>query len=212
MEFGLPPNILEVTDVSQLLGLVVARDALEDAGYSDGSEWDRDKTGVILGIVGMATKTFVPLMNRLQYPVWEKVLKTSGVEARSLALEITETSLLVDPREAAARLADLRSVAGLQLSLDDFGTGYSSLTYVRMFRADDPEARSIVVSTIALAKGLHARVIAEGPETEEQVRFLRANGCDSAQGFYFSHAVPLSELQTLLARGPFQLPEVVAPS
>jgi len=79
MEFGLPPNILEVTDVSQLLGLVVARDALENAGYSDGSEWDREKTGVILGIVGMATKTFVPLMNRLQYPVWEKVLRASGI-------------------------------------------------------------------------------------------------------------------------------------
>jgi len=79
MEFGLPPNILEVTDVSQLLGLVVAREALEDAGYSDSSEWNRDKTGCILGIVGMSTKTFIPLMSRLQYPVWEKVLRTSGV-------------------------------------------------------------------------------------------------------------------------------------
>ena len=79
MEFGLPPNILEVTDVSQLLGLVVARDALEDAGYSDGSEWDREKTGVILGMVGMSAKTFVPLMNRLQYPIWERVLIASGV-------------------------------------------------------------------------------------------------------------------------------------
>jgi polyketide-type polyunsaturated fatty acid synthase PfaA len=79
MEFGLPPNILEVTDVSQLLSLVIARDALEDAGYSDSAEWDRDKTGVILGMVGMSAKTFVPLMNRLQYPIWERVLLASGV-------------------------------------------------------------------------------------------------------------------------------------
>ena len=79
MEFGLPPNILEVTDVSQLLGLVVAKDVLEDAGYGEAREWDREKTGVILGLVGMSAKIFVPLMNRLQYPVWEKVLKAAGV-------------------------------------------------------------------------------------------------------------------------------------
>ncbi len=89
MEFGLPPNILEITDVSQLLGLVVAREALEDAGYSDGSEWDREKTGCILGIVGMATKTFVPLMNRLQYPVWERVLRSAGISDAD-TLKITE--------------------------------------------------------------------------------------------------------------------------
>jgi polyketide-type polyunsaturated fatty acid synthase PfaA len=89
MEFGLPPNILEVTDVSQLLGLVVAKDALENAGYSDDSQWDREKTGVILGLVGMSVKTFVPLMNRLQYPIWEKVLRASGISEED-AKKITE--------------------------------------------------------------------------------------------------------------------------
>ena len=79
VEFGLPPNILEVTDVSQLLGLVVARDAMEDAGYGEGRAFSRENTGVILGVVGMATKLFTPLMTRLQYPVWKKVLKSSGV-------------------------------------------------------------------------------------------------------------------------------------
>ena len=152
----------------------------------------------------------------------QEVLQDSGVEARHLAIEITETALLVDPREAAARLEELRSVAGLRLSLDDFGTGYSSLTYVRMFRADtikidrtfigllpdDPEGQAIVLSTIALAKGLHTTVIAEGPETEEQVRFLRANGCDRAQGFYFSRPVPADEFALLLRKGPFALPSV----
>jgi acyl transferase domain-containing protein/acyl carrier protein len=78
-EFGLPPNILEVTDVSQLLSLVVAKDALEDAGYGEGHEFDRENTGVILGVVGVSTKLYVPLMARLQYPIWEKVLKASGV-------------------------------------------------------------------------------------------------------------------------------------
>jgi len=79
IEFGLPPNILEVTDVSQLLALVVARDALEDAGYGEGSEFDRAHTGVTLGVVGLSTKLYIPLMARLQYPVWEKVLRSAGI-------------------------------------------------------------------------------------------------------------------------------------
>ncbi len=79
MEFGLPPNILEVTDVSQLLGLVAARDALEDAGYGEDREFLRETTGVVLGFVGMGAKLYTPLMSRLQYPVWEKVLRSAGV-------------------------------------------------------------------------------------------------------------------------------------
>ena len=79
VEFGLPPNILEVTDVSQLLSLIVARDALSDAGYMNVKEEILDKTGVILGFVGMSSKLFAPLLSRLQYPVWEKVLINSGI-------------------------------------------------------------------------------------------------------------------------------------
>jgi len=81
MEFGLPPNILEVTDVSQLLALVVAKEALEDAGYGDERNWDRELTGAILGVVGMSSKLVQPLLARLQYPVWEKVLRSAGVPA-----------------------------------------------------------------------------------------------------------------------------------
>ncbi len=79
LEFGLPPNILEVTDVSQLLSLVVARDVLEDAGYGENRAFNRELTGCILGVVGMSSKLVQPLFSRLQYPVWEKVLKNAGV-------------------------------------------------------------------------------------------------------------------------------------
>jgi len=79
MEFGLPPNILEVTDVSQLLSLVVAKEALEDAGYGEEREFDRENTGCVLGFVGTSSKVFTPLMTRLQYPVWEKVLRSVGI-------------------------------------------------------------------------------------------------------------------------------------
>ena len=152
----------------------------------------------------------------------QDALLTSGEEARFLVVEVTETALLDDPQEAAARLHELRSVEGLRLSLDDFGTGYSSLTYLRMLHADeikidrsfvellpdDVEAQAIVLSTIGLARGLNATVVAEGPETEEQVRFLRAHGCDQAQGYYFSRPIPMEQLAVLLREGPFPLPDV----
>ena len=75
MEFGLPPNILEVTDVSQLISLVVARDALNDAGYNDATVELRDRTGVVLG-VGGGQKLITPLTVRLQHPVWREVLQS----------------------------------------------------------------------------------------------------------------------------------------
>jgi acyl transferase domain-containing protein len=78
MEFGLPPNILEVTDISQLLGLVVAKEALEDAGYGQSRKFNRERTGVILG-VAQGRQLSSPLSNRLEYPIWEKVLKSSGL-------------------------------------------------------------------------------------------------------------------------------------
>ncbi len=82
MEFGLPPNILEVTDASQLLALIAARDAFEDAGYGRESEKFtallKEKTGVILG-VGGGQKLITPLTSRLQAPIWEAALKSSGI-------------------------------------------------------------------------------------------------------------------------------------
>jgi len=82
MEFGLPPNILEVTDVSQLLSLVAARDAFADAGYGyESSKFTKElkeKTGVILG-VGGGQKLINPLVSRLQAPIWEKALRSSGI-------------------------------------------------------------------------------------------------------------------------------------
>ncbi|AGH81296.1 polyunsaturated fatty acid synthase PfaA [Psychromonas sp. CNPT3] len=80
MEFGLPPNILELTDISQLMSLVVARDVLADAGISDEKAYDRDKIGITLG-VGGGQKQSSQLTARLQTPILDKVLKASGVNA-----------------------------------------------------------------------------------------------------------------------------------
>ena len=78
MEFGLPPNILEVTEVAQLLSLVLAKEVLGDANYQNASDEIRKKTGVILG-VGGGQKLVGPLISRLQYPIWDRVLKNVGI-------------------------------------------------------------------------------------------------------------------------------------
>ncbi|HTX80290.1 MAG TPA: beta-ketoacyl synthase N-terminal-like domain-containing protein, partial [Longilinea sp.] len=80
-EFGLPPNLLEVTDVSQLLSLVIAKECLEDAGYGEDHKELRERTGVVLGMVGIGSKLAIALMSRLQYPVWDKVLRSYGISA-----------------------------------------------------------------------------------------------------------------------------------
>ena len=157
----------------------------------------------------------------------QNVLKTSHIDGRSLDLEIAEGALLTDPEAAVSKLDEVRDAAGIRLSLDDFGTGMASLTYLRMFNAntikidrefiarlpEDREARGVVRSIIGLAKEMGANTIAEGPETPEQVRFLRSSGCDAAQGFYFSRPVPAEEFAELLRQGPYELPSTeLAPS
>ncbi|MFW6237391.1 MAG: beta-ketoacyl synthase N-terminal-like domain-containing protein, partial [Desulfosudaceae bacterium] len=78
-EFGMPPNMLEATDTSQLLSLVVAKRALEDAGYGDnGRPWDRERTGVVLGVTG-TQELVIPLSSRLGFPHWERALTDAGV-------------------------------------------------------------------------------------------------------------------------------------
>ncbi len=93
MEFGMPPNMLESTDVAQLLALVVARDVLADAGYAPGNGIDHSRTGVILGVTG-GLKMLTPLVSRLQYPVWRRVLKNAG-------LSDEETEAIIERIKAA---------------------------------------------------------------------------------------------------------------
>ncbi len=77
-EFGIPPKILEATDTAQLLSLLVAKRALEDAGYGDGTEFSREKTSVIIGVTG-TQELVIPLSSRLGHPIWRKALEDSGV-------------------------------------------------------------------------------------------------------------------------------------
>src|SRR5262249_6317940 len=140
-------------------------------------------------------------------------LASSGLPARRLELEITETVLLQENEKNPATLRQLRDL-GVKIALDDFGTGYSSLSYVRVFPFDrikidgsfvkelphNPECVSIIRAVADLARGLNMATTAEGVETQEQLEHLRADGCTAAQGYLFSPPVPAREIRRLLAR------------
>ena len=149
------------------------------------------------------------------------ILDDTGLDPRSLELELTEGILMKRPEATAAVLQTLKD-KGVQVALDDFGTGYSSLSYLRKFPIDTlkidqsfvreisatPDDRTIVNAVIILGRGLNLRVVAEGVETREQLEFLQARRCDEAQGFYFSRAVPASQFAELLETGIPALPVV----
>ncbi len=134
----------------------------------------------------------------------EHALQSSGLEARYLELELTESLSLNDPNTSIAMMHRLREI-GVSLSIDDFGTGYSSLNYLKRFPVNklkidqsfirglphDAGDCAITAAVIHLAHGPGLRALAEGVETEAQLNFLIANGCDEMQGYYFS--CPLSE-------------------
>ncbi|MFZ6876160.1 EAL domain-containing protein [Undibacterium sp. Di27W] len=138
----------------------------------------------------------------------EQVLVDTGLPARMLELEITESTLMENAQDTLAALDRLRSL-GVRLTIDDFGTGYSSLSYLKRFPVDiikidrsfvrdipgDADDAAIVTGIIALAHSLRLEVVAEGVETREQLDFLRAQSCDILQGFYLSKPIPAQQLE-----------------
>jgi diguanylate cyclase (GGDEF)-like protein/PAS domain S-box-containing protein len=139
-------------------------------------------------------------------------LKKSKLNANSLKLEITEGMLMHNTDSIIQTLNEFRD-KGIRISIDDFGMGYSSFSYLKKLPIDDLKidkffindivtdagSQAIIVAIINLAKALKLRTIAEGVETAEQVAFLRENGCDYVQGYYFSQPVTSQGLMTMLA-------------
>ena len=140
-----------------------------------------------------------------------RALAASGLSPCALELEITESSVMLDPQHARSVLQSLRDL-GVQLSIDDFGTGYSSLAYLKRLPLDrlkidrsfihgistDDDDATIVETIIVMTHKLGLRVIAEGVETLEQRLQLVRQGCDEMQGFLLARPVPASELPGLL--------------
>jgi diguanylate cyclase (GGDEF)-like protein len=144
----------------------------------------------------------------------DESLKLTGLDPRSLALEVTETVMMENAEVAVATLAQLKD-RQLRISIDDFGTGYSSLSYLQRLPVDNlkidqsfvahmkpaGESLEIVRSIITLAHSLGKQVIAEGVETGEQLALLRSLGCDYGQGYFFSEPMEPEAARKLMADG-----------
>ena len=149
-----------------------------------------------------------------------RILEETGLEARYLQLELTESVLMSHAESNIATLQALKTV-GVRLAIDDFGTGYSSLSYLTQLPIDalkvdqsfiheltsDPDggctdgAALIVSAVIGMGKSLRHRVIAEGVETPEQFACLQAQRCDEGQGFYFSPPLVAEQFAKVLKAG-----------
>lgn len=153
------------------------------------------------------------LDNRITKIIADAV-RYAGISPDLLKIELTEATAMNNVDHVATLLRGVHGL-GVRISVDDFGTGFSSLSYLKRFPisqlkidrsfvhdiAINPDDAAIVSGTIALARGLGIEVVAEGVETEEQVAFLGARGCDIAQGFYFSPPLNPAEAREVLQRG-----------
>jgi diguanylate cyclase (GGDEF)-like protein/PAS domain S-box-containing protein len=145
-----------------------------------------------------------------------QALRQTGLDARSLKLEITESVIMENVEFATTMLSQLKDM-GIQLYMDDFGTGYSSLSYLHRFPLDmlkidrsfvsrmgeGGENLEIVQAILALARSLDIRVTAEGVETTGQLAQLRALNCEYAQGYFFSKPLRADDVYSLVTRNPW---------
>lgn len=135
------------------------------------------------------------------------IINETGIDPKHLQLEVTESLLVDNVTTTTAKLRALRSI-GVQISIDDFGTGYCSLSYLKQFPmhslkldrsfikdvATHANDAAIANAIIVLGHSLNMEVVAEGVETEKQMNFLCAQGCDAVQGFLYAEPMPEQEL------------------
>lgn len=215
-ELGLvSPNVF--IGIAEDMGLIVPLgEWVLQTACTQMKSWHRSGIGELRVAVNLSARQFAQgnLVDMIR-----TTLLTSGLEARYLDLELTESLVMVDVEYAIGSLKELNDL-GVQLSIDDFGTGYSSLAYLKRFPIDvlkidrsfirdiphNSNDAAIADAIISMAHSLGMRVLAEGVETEAQCEFLSRNKCDEIQGFLLSKALPVKEIESLL-REPPRLPE-----
>ena len=192
-------------DSGQILqiGEWVMRAALAQlqAWHADGMQW-----------LTMAVNLSAVQFRQPQLPdLIGRILEEALLPAHMLELELTEGAAVDDPHSAIATMDQLHA-RGVRMSMDDFGTGYSSLSHLKRFQlyklkidqsfvrdlGCDGNDRAIVSAIIRMAQALGMHTTAEGVETAEQLAFLREQGCDAAQGYYFSKPLAAHQIAPLL--------------
>ena len=173
--------------------------------------WQQAGLGNLRVAVNLSARQFVAAD---LVPSLEAVLADTGLAPACLEIELTESLFMSDITPAVETLHRIKAL-GVNLSIDDFGTGYSSLSYLSRFPIDvlkidrsfvndigtGIHQSPIVASIITLAHNLKLAVIAEGVETLAQLDYLRSQGCDEMQGYYFSRPLPADEFEQLLRQG-----------
>lgn len=202
---------LEFISLSEELGLIdrLGIFVLETACV-DAMRWPKPvRVAVNLSAVQFKSGRLVSIV--------EGALRRSGLEARRLELEITEGVLLAETTSTISQLRYLKQL-GVHISLDDFGTGYSALSYIRSFPFDRikidqtfvkelgvrADSLAIIRAVAGMCGSLGIATTAEGVETDDQLRILMAEKCDSVQGYLFGKPAPLAETVALLERAPYE--------
>lgn len=186
--------VAEESGLIEAIGLWVLRQSCSDA-----LDWDGVKLSVNVSVAQLRNPQFPQQIGH--------ILEETGFPASRLELEITETFLVGDPTVAKRNLEMIREF-GVAIVLDDYGTGYASIGFLRRFRfeklkldrslivdaASDDATRTIMASSVAMAKALGMKVTAEGIETEQHAAMARTAGCDQMQGWLYSKAIPADEI------------------
>ena len=143
--------------------------------------------------------------------VIEGALLASGLAARNLEIEITENTLMINSEASLEMMQGFRALGG-RIAIDDFGTGFCSFSYLLEYHVDrlkidqsfvrraveDANASAVVRTVLAMSHGLKIKVVAEGVETAEQLRFLRRRRCDEAQGYLFARPVAAADFPAIV--------------
>ena len=202
----MPPS--EFVPVAEEVGLIVPLgEWVLHRACADAAGWPgQAKVAVNLSAVQFKGDALVPVV--------VAALAASGLPACRLELEITEGVLLQNTEAAIETLRQLKEL-GVRVAMDDFGTGYSSLSYLHRFPFDKikidrsfvrelqrADAEAIVRAVIGLGQSLGMATCAEGVETAEQLAFLKREGCDEAQGYYFGRPMPVADFERARASWP----------